>query len=135
MTKAGNTVESMKPKEVVATVFIPSDAPQPSLNSPDIDECAPLINAGPDLEKWKVVSDGKTSIPYNPPAAIGWHDHDGPSHSCLLGPNGEWPENAPQITEEIPPTNLWSLRWRINQLEERVDELCDRIARHNVNSA
>lgn len=147
--RAGNTVASLKPTEVaVNTVCIdcgvptkpgtgsarcpqcwqdrvgtgdPNTAPQPSLNSPDIDECAPVLNAGPDL---------------------GWHDSSDLDKFVEKIPNtlqeafaAYEAARAAQIPEEIPPTNLWSLRWRINELEKRVDELCDRIARHNVNSA
>lgn len=149
--KAGNTVESMKPKEVFAAIPVAQPryededgktwgynsatgqwdipvAPQnPELICPDIDECAPVINAGQDLpfdvhsekmnEKFREIVSRESNKMFP-----------------QIGGQESTSERALQIPEEIPPTNLWSLRWRINELEKRVDELFDRAALFNVRS-
>ena len=115
---AGNTVTSLKPKEVTAIVCIDCGVPttpgtgsarcpqcwQDRVNSPDVDECAPIIA-----------------------------EH--------VNENFQLPEKvwiyAPQFEEEpeaIPATNIWSLRWRINKLEEQMDDLLHRLAQFNIRS-
>lgn len=164
--KAGNTVESMKPKEACT---IPCNCayeappcpvhgdqrnapPNPELICPDIDECAPVINAGPDLlldvhsgkmnEKFREIVSRESNKMF---PQIGEQEHwdiQPPIRDPQLDAAPQFekynnvvvdPDLAAQI-EEIPPTNLWSLRWRINELEKRVDELTDRIALFNVRS-
>lgn len=150
MTQAGNTTRTLKPTEVAVSFNAPGPgpqyadfvgldelaqkAPQPSLNSPDIDECAPLINAGPDLAECilpapEIPEEVWTKLNEAAKDPIGWHD------AVKVSLEEFKSERAAQFPEEIPPTNLWSLRWRINQLEERVDELTDRIALFNVRSS
>ena len=112
--KAGNTCETLKPKEVVATVCvdcgIPTEpgvrlgckqcwndkAPQvcSELNTPDIDEVAPIL------------PESKNE-------------------------NFQLPEEP----EPLPTIAIWQLRGRVIELERRLDELVDRIASFNVRSS
>lgn len=114
--RAGNTVESMKPKEVAGLSYVDmvslTASQNPELICPDIDECAPVINAGPDLEKFA------EDVPDNLGQALEEFKS----------------ARAAQIPEEIPPTNLWSLRWRISKLEEQMDGLLHRLAQFNIRS-
>jgi len=116
--KAGNTIETLKPKEVCGTLkydtpegyydpvameqfsqmhsVSPGPIPQVSseLNCPNIDEVAPIL------------PESKNE-------------------------NFQLPEEP----EPLPTIAIWQLRGRVIELERRLDELADRIASFNVRSS
>ena len=106
--KAGNTCETLKPKEVCASQILDVKANyvvdtlsaqlatqvSSELNCPDIDEVAPIL------------PESKNE-------------------------NFQLPEEP----EPLPTIAIWQLRGRVIELERRLDELADRIALFNVKSS
>ena len=150
---AGNTVTSLKPKEVTATVCIDCGVPttpgtgsarcpqcwQDRVNSPDVDECAPIIAEhvnenfqlpekvwiyAPQLEK--AAKDLNRGLVNGLRECLNKEPLSEKEHSDLYETANE--------PEAIPATNIWSLRWRINKLEEQMDDLLHRLAQFNIRS-
>ena len=141
--RAGNTCETLKPKEVVAwaccegsdpsrieqgghAIGCPNAIRQVSseLNTPDIDECAPILpeskNENFELPEQRVKKGVVNSDLSQLRACQGF---------SVLAPHLE------EEPEPLPTIAIWQLRGRVIELERRLDELTDRIALFNVKSS